>query len=199
MYHSLLAILAVAPLAAPVPKVPAKTEMYFPTKVGAKWVYVYEFKGLCGSNQEQTDEVTAVEKKGGVFWVTVRQDVHGLPNSVSQFTVSGDGVTVSGRGGRMLPDPYPWVKLPAAAGDTWEICHSEPDGKPGTRTTVYTVGTAEKVLTPAGLFTTIPVQFKKAQFGGTMWHAPGVGPVKAVIGSGGLEVTMTLKSFIPGK
>src|SRR5947209_1039179 len=76
--------------AAPVPKDRGKPALYFPTKVGTKWVYEDESGG-----NEQTYRVTEAKEKDGAIIVTVEMDLYN-PND-GRRTVK-DILSVSDKG-----------------------------------------------------------------------------------------------------
>lgn len=171
-----LALLCLPAAAAPVPKVKG-TPFYFPTTVGARWVY--ETPG----GELETAVVSAVEKDGDDLIVS-REGADGTRTAYTKMVVSPDGLRQEREftGGKLG-----WVlKANVKAGDSWDT----PEG--GKRT----VHGPEAVEVPAGKFTALRVEWE--QFGGkcTSWYAPGVGEVKRVVKRGETEtVTRALKSF----
>lgn len=183
MYRAILVLLVAAPLAAaPVPK-GAASKLYFPTAVGAKWVYVR-------GDDEEAVEVSEVEKTDGE-WVVSRKRSDGTAQEYLTMTVSAAGLTqpktTSGN-----PGPVILLKAKATAGDTWDV----PDGK---RTFIG----AEDVTVAAGTFPTLKVAFDPSGGGDriTLWYAPGIGEVKRTrtAAGGGETVVRSLKSFTPAK
>jgi hypothetical protein len=175
-----------------------KDDLYHPTAAGAKRVY----ESRSGDNSyEYTEVVTAAEKKGDAYRVSVGRESAGEVSALATVEVSARGVFRLGTAGTELPKPLPLLKLPAKPGDTWE---SDPAAaKAGVGPTVYTVGKEEEVEVPAGKFRAIPVEavreLKGRTFKSTSWYAPGVGLVKLVSSSGASERVQVLKSFTPGK
>ncbi|QEL15481.1 TapB family protein [Limnoglobus roseus] len=186
MSRALVVLFAAAPLviAAPVPK-KAEAMLYFPTAIGAKWVYERP-----DGQGEEAVEVSEVEKGDG-GWVVTRKRSDGVATAYLPVTVSAAGLTqprpTSGEGG-----PVCLVKAGAKAGDTWDV----PDGK---RTLVG----MERVTVPAGTYTAAKVSWVATADGEriTQWYAPGVGEVKKVrtAADGTETILRTLKSFTPGK
>ncbi|MFM8274984.1 MAG: hypothetical protein ACKODX_22005 [Gemmata sp.] len=165
-------------LAAPVPKGAGANAVYFPTAVGARWVYQRPDRA------DETAEVTAVEKDGDALVVS-RKGADGTATVYAKMIVSADGL----RQERELTDgKVGWVlKAGLKPGDSWEV----PDG--GTRT----VHGPELLEVPAGTFTCLRVVWKRADGTLTSWYAPGVGEVKRVEKPDGENerVLRTLKSF----
>jgi hypothetical protein len=188
-------ISAVPPVtAAPVP-VPKEEPLYFPTRVGAEWVYDddgYKYKFT----------VTKVEKKDSATLVTV--EVYQSDGKTTQHSytveVSKTGIRETLNFNRKVEPPTPLLKLPCAKGDKWE----SPFSLDGEKRADYamTVGGVEEVKVPAGTFKAIRVDKvsigvdKKTTQTITTWYAPGVGPVRIAYRSGS---TRDLISFTPGK
>jgi hypothetical protein len=166
-------------------------QLYFPTKEGATRVYANR---VGDRETELTDTVTRVEGKDGTFRVTTVLKGGAATEAVTE--VSAKGVFRVSVAGRPLPALQALLKLPAKAGDAWEV---RPAG-PGGPVFAYTVGKEEEVEVPAGKFKAVPVEMKADAFGRVQttktWYAPGVGAVK-VTGPG--ERTQVLKSFTAGK
>lgn len=174
-----LSLLGLSAVAAPVPKELKGGGVYFPTTVGAKWVY--ETPG----GELETAVVSAVEKDGDDLIVS-RAGADGTRTAYTKMVVSADGL----RQERELTDgKLGWVlKTNLKSGESWTM----PEG--GKRT----VHGPERVEVPAGKFLALRVEWE--QFGGklTSWYAPGVGEVKRVRKQGDAEtVTRVLKSFQP--
>src|SRR5688572_28750663 len=115
-------LLAVAP-AAPVPREIRNAPPYFPTKVGATWKYRFYRPAGDGPDTEYIEVVRDVTVKGGVAYVAV--------TGVDADGTAGNGNTVMAVSGRGILEgidhvsdgftPYGWLlRLPAAAGDTWD-------------------------------------------------------------------------------
>jgi hypothetical protein len=172
----LVALLAAASSAAPVPKAMKGNAIYFPTTVGARWVYETD-TGV------ETAEVSEVEKAGD-DWIVSRKGVDGTRTAYTKVVVSADGL-------RQEREPTDgklgWVlRAKLTAGDSWEL----PGG--GERT----VHGPEEVEVPAGKYQALRVVWE--QRGGTFssWYAPGVGEVKRTEKRGDTEtVRRALKSF----
>jgi hypothetical protein len=172
-----LAQFGVTAVAAPVPKAVHAVPLYFPTTVGAKWVYETP------NGQIETAVVSAVEKDGDDLIVS-REGADGTRTAYAKVIVSPDGLRQEreATGGKVG-----WVlKSTVNAGDSWDM----PEG--GTRT----VFGPEEVEVPAGKFHALRVEYE--QFGAkyTSWYAPNVGEVKRVMKRDQAEtVPRALKAF----
>ena len=175
-------------LAAPSRADEQDSKSYFPTKVGAKWVYSLDGK-------EETEAVTAVEKKSETLIVTVhRVDEFGRQSDFL-VKVSKDGLFQL-TGGPAVKHPPMWLlKLPYKAGATWETWL----GAWGFGENTMTAYRPEKLKVPAGEFEAIRVETKFPGEEGSIvakyWYAPRVGLVKKTVG----DHVRVLKSFTPGK
>jgi hypothetical protein len=165
--------------AAPVPKDAGMNAIYFPTTVGAKWVY----EDADGETEEV--EVYEVEKDGDSLVVGRRRVGETTP--YTKMIVSADGLRQprDRTGGEIG-----WIlKARAKAGESWEV----PDGK-------RTASGPEEVKVPAGTFKALKVVLETEGQTLTSWYAPGIGEVKRVIKRNGVEtVYRSLKSFAEGK
>jgi hypothetical protein len=199
MLRTLLVLLAAsAALAAPAPKAP-KAEPYFPTAKGATKV----FQTTLGDEvAEVTETVTAVDQKDGTVRVTVSRNVNTDPAGQSVTEVSEKGLSLLSTDGDTYPVPAPLLRLSARAGETWTWEREKPGGGTAVRTT-YTARGEEDVEVPAGKFRAIRIdsqlEIKSRVLTSSHWYAPGVGLVKMVSTSGGVDRTQALKSFTPGK
>jgi hypothetical protein len=111
---SALTLLAALAPAAPVPKGASKPVLYFPTTVGAKWVYDEE-------DGERVYAVTAVEKRDGSDLVTVGQvgpDGKAVPKET--WVVSDRGLSLLERDGQKRDPPPCYLKLPHQPGEAWD-------------------------------------------------------------------------------
>jgi hypothetical protein len=191
MFTALLAL----SLAAPVPKA-KEVELYFPTKEGAKRVLERKF----GTTRvDITETVTAVESKDGRYTVSVDR-VYGRHTASTVYQVSGEGICRVELGGKGS-EATPLLRLPAKAGDTWEV--KWPNECPPARST-YTVGKVETVEVAAGKFNAVRVDCE-IDFGNGQtqksaeWFAPGIGVVKSESQLSGRPITQELKEFTPAK
>lgn len=161
---------------APVPKDAGKNVVYFPTAVGAKWVYE------TAAGELESAVVSEVDKTDGGLIVS-RAGVDGTRTAYTKMIVSADGLQQAREGA----DDLGWVlKTNVKAGDSWQM----PEG--GKRT----VHGPEQVKVPAGTFTALRVVWEQNGATYTSWYAPGIGEVKRVAKRGDAEtVTRALKSF----
>jgi hypothetical protein len=170
--------------AAPLPK-KAEPPAYFPTAVGARWVF--ETSG----GHQTTEVVTAVEAKAGGQAVSVGREDGGRVLPELTVLVAADGLSLLAVGGHELKKPHRVLKVPHMDGGKWAD---------GSQTTA--VYGPERVEVPAGTYDAIRVEVERPFDGGTMqsvtWYAPGVGPVRRVLRAGGAELVEALKSFRPG-
>ncbi|AWM37875.1 hypothetical protein C1280_13285 [Gemmata obscuriglobus] len=174
--------LALPTTAAPVPKDAGKNLIYFPTVVGAKWVYEDERGG------EEAVEVSAVEKDGDELVVS-RKGVDGTSTRYTQMIVSTKGLRQPKDAFNDKPEPVWVLKCGLRAGESWET----PSGK-------RTLHEAEEVKVPAGTFKALRVVVESGTETLTSWYAPGVGEVKRTQKRcGTVTVIRSLKSFTPGK
>lgn len=162
--------------AAPVPKGAEQKPLYFPTAVGAKWVY--ETPG----GELESAVVSAVQKGDDGSLTVSRTGADGTRVAYSDVIVSAAGL----RQQRDAADRLGWVlKATAKAGDSWD----SPEGK-------RTVSGPEEVKVPAGTFNALRVDWEQSGASHTSWYAIGVGEVKRVRKLDGTEtVTRALKSF----
>ncbi|VTR94628.1 Uncharacterized protein OS=Pirellula staleyi (strain ATCC 27377 / DSM 6068 / ICPB 4128) GN=Psta_2333 PE=4 SV=1 [Gemmata massiliana] len=184
-FASLLAvvILVAATQAAPVPKhlMPKNEPLYFPTTVGTKWVYDHN------GQAEITNEITAVEEKGGGKLVTV----NGNSARPTRWHVSRAGVYIVSMGDEECKPAIPMLQLPHAPGATWTTESMHGSKLKG----LFASHGPELVEVGAGKFQAIRVEVEWVGNNKvTFWYAPDVGVVKA---AGGLR--KELKSFKPGK
>lgn len=177
--------------AAPVPKhlMRPGPELYYPTRVGTKWVYVD------ADFVEWHVVITKVELKDGEFHVTeAHTRKSSSVNRTLTMAVSHRGVFHTGCSDFAHDPPICWLQLPTKPDERWYdgdwVTQAEP----------------EEVETPAGKFRAIPVTRQTddprmpnlgiPRRSSTRWFAPGVGPVRLSIGE---RDHFILKSFTPGK
>ena len=146
---SLTAVLLALPAApaAPRTKDGDRPAAYFPTRVGAKWVY--------DDGKELVREVTAVEVKRDETIVTVSEHRPKGAVVAERVSISAAGVYRLEFHGFPL-DRYCLLKLPAKEGDKWEFDYptqrdARGSGLRGEKGTVI-VGPAENVEVPAGKY-----------------------------------------------
>lgn len=193
---AVILLTAFAASAAPAPK-GKEVELYFPVKVGTKWVLE---RATGGKASEIIETVSAVDLKDGVYRVTVERAPGGRQGA-TVYEVSAKGLSRLTFAGEPAAEPLPLLKVGVRPGDTWK---SEQKSTGGAATVTYTMGKEEEVEVPAGKFKAIRVNSTVEQKGSvtqnSYWYAVGVGAVKLVtISSKGSEVTTVMKSFTPGK
>jgi hypothetical protein len=176
--------------AAPVPKDrPAdKDVLYFPTKVGAKWVYE--------GNEGRTEVVTAVEQKPKeeVWVVTVdRVNKDGkVINEERKWEVSKQGLRLVGTWltRDREPKPHTFLKLPHRAGEKWAF-------NPDLDEFQCVALEKQRVKVPAGEFDAVGIEIQLGRKESiTWWFAPDVGMVRM---GDEKKPSCVLKSFTPGK
>jgi hypothetical protein len=166
-------------LAAPVPKGVKPTVLYFPTAVGAKWVY---------ERPGRPDEIVVVSKveKDGDSLIVSREGIEGTAMAYAPVIVSAEGLR---QAREQANGQVGWVlKSKLKSGDSWDV----PDG--GKRT-VYG---PEDVTVPAGKFKALRIEWKPDGATRVSWYVPGIGEVKRVEKFNGQEIVRrSLKSFTP--
>ncbi|MDB5309026.1 MAG: hypothetical protein JWO38_3228 [Gemmataceae bacterium] len=183
--------LSVAP-AAPAPPDTPEAVLYFPTKVGGKWVY-------WDGTREVTKLVSKVEKRDEEKVVTVVELMAGgrkVP--AEKVTVSETGLSRVELGMCKFEAPLRLVKVPHKPGDRWEIRTSYSPGTAEKGTA--TVHELEDLKVPAGTYKTVRMVYEFVHEGkpqrSTIWFAPGVGLVKLEDSD---DTRQVLKSFTPGR
>jgi hypothetical protein len=180
---ALTALLTVAH-AVPVPEgATLKGPVYFPTKVGAKWVY----------DEDGTEKIFAVVKvEEGRLWKTVYTE-RCLPDGNVRYQtmrVSPYGLVQLREWENEWSPPIQLLKLPPGPDTKWFPISEDP----------WTVHGPERVKVPAGTYDAVRVDVLGRSNGPremcSCWYAPGVGLVKATIGE---QTVKVLKSFEPGK
>lgn len=194
MYQSATIALLVLTGSCPLPAAPvapvseSSAKLYFPTTVGTKWVYDRNGK-------EETETITAVEKKAGAYIVTV-EGIDYLKGTIkNEFVVSRDSLTQTKHISWVGHPPALLLKLSGKDGETWQ---TELGGWSNGKNTVKRCG-SDTIEVPAGKYATTrvettffhPTGLIRAQY----WYAPGVGLVKETYG----DSVRKLKSFTPGK
>jgi hypothetical protein len=186
----LLAVVLVPTPTSPAPRLkePPRPPVYYPTQVGAEWVYRQ-------GDREWAETITDSIRQGGTTVVTIAElGPNGELVPAERIAVSERGLFwVEGIQTRLTPDvPSCLLDLTLPPGGTWT---------PAGDSSRHTVRRPERVDVPAGRFEAVPVEVEVAYRDGpatdTYWYAPGVGLVKAVYGRG--PGPRVLKSFTPGK
>lgn len=167
-----LFVLTLSAIAAPVPKAIKAIPDFYPSTVGTKWVYTNED----GTN-EHSREVTVSSTKDGVtdFTVTWKEDGS---TQIWELRKDATGVFRTKQDGSEFNPPHKLLEPKMAAGDEWTSEYTFGGG--GKYKYTRKVGKAEKVKTPAGEFTAVPLVSGNARANGdetTLWYAEGVGLV----------------------
>jgi hypothetical protein len=185
------ALLAAVP-AAPVPKnSPRNSPLYFPTKVGATWIYD------CGGTEYKRTVTQVRPEAGGAIVVTVENVPRAEDEPAEVVEVSGAGLVRLVDGSCSLDPVWPIFKHPPKIGETWTWQSVE-----GQFQLVFTHTTRkpERVCVPAGSFWAVPVEEAVVVWDSrqvtTCWYAPGVGLVREDYDG---DTVMVLKTFTPGK
>lgn len=189
--------------AAPIPQ-GADTPLYFPTRTGSKWVYIYPGPSELTEAVTEAKDVSEVDgpadKKTAisVTWDYGEKDGARLSERV---VVSSRGLFVMENGIHRFKPPVQWVKANAKAGESWNVdslaIWKNPDvvGAYQIKGTITFVGT-EKVKVPAGEFTALRMEAKGALgWKETRWYVAGVGIVKWINNARTIE----LKAFTLGR
>ena len=194
----LLAALLLPLPALAAPGVKDKPVYYYPTAEGDKRVYESQ---VGKTTLEITEVVTKVEPKGDGLRVTLGRVIDGTTRPQGPVDVSARGVFRTA-GSKHDGEPFPLVKLPVKAGDTWSQTLELPTGRDSMKVT-YTVVGEEDVEVPAGKFKAVRIDQVGVAAAGTIkgssWHAPGIGLIKETSESPVINRSRALKSFTPGK
>jgi hypothetical protein len=188
----LLSLLAVGTLAEPAPRLEAKVKpvLYFPIKVGTKWVYQQ-------GEHEWTQVVSEVDSGDGMTIVTVSElGIANKPVPQDRIGVSASGLFwIENIRFKLKPDsPSCFLNLTLASGESWTSSGSKTDPRK--------LREQEWIEVPAGRFKALPVEWEHvAGTGETVrdifWYAPGIGLVKSQQATE--EKPRVLKSFTPAK
>ena len=205
----LAALAGASTTAAPVPVhlMPKEPPLYFPTRVGAKWVYQYGEEGRHGVFGEilLTLSVTAVERTDrGVFVTVTRHEPNGESFLDQKVLVTREGLEyVAGDQGEPV-SPRCVLKIPCVVGEKWKSDRSTEDF---VRKWEYTALGTEEVKVPAGKFTAVGVRTRCVSgrrgdwplIGSSAddWYAPGVGVVRVQYNPCFTPSSLLLKSFTP--
>jgi hypothetical protein len=168
----------------------ADLPVYYPTRVGTKWVYLR-------GGVEETRVVTRAEARAGEKVVTV-EDVRKEGNKPYQtVSVRPDGLFLVSESGEAYDPPWQVLKLPFKAGEVWETT---------TRRTTLRIASKkttdgeERLKVPAGEFATLRIKSEwssgvgRAPTRSSYWYAAGVGLVQIDD-----PPHLVLKSFTPGE
>ena len=179
--------------------------LYFPTWVGAKWVYEDGTKGVFG-DINWTFSVTAVEETDAGALVTIAEHRSDGKTSLHQKVLVTPAGLADVGDSRCRPASPQWMlKIPCEVEAKWEVDYSSEDFKHTGHCDV--LGT-EEVEVPAGKFTAVRVRSTRVSgprgggpFAGIErtcdeWYAPRVGIVKREYLRLG-QAPYVLKSFTP--
>jgi hypothetical protein len=186
-----VAVALAASLAAPAPRLkdPPVTS-YFPTTVGARWVYETE-------SGEETEVVTKVTKDGSATVVSVGLVRPGGEVTPTQtVAVRSDGLFLLTESGHAYNPPVCLLKLPVKPGGRWEDVTTRRDI--GKLRFVQEVKETKELVTPGGTYEAVRIESTLTLGDGpsktadNYWYAPGVGLIQ-------IDKNRTLKSFEQGK
>jgi hypothetical protein len=163
---------------------------YYPLEVGLVWSYR-------GGEHNRTVRVARHEVLDGTpcARVETRQDDEVV--ATEHVFTRADGVYGLSRDGKKLSRPLLLLKLPPAAGSTWQETFLI-DGR--RRQATYRIGKAETVEVPLGRYEAVPLQGEILEGGArvtafTYWFARDVGMVKQAFKSPGQTVTYELEKM----
>ncbi|QDU20565.1 hypothetical protein ETAA1_25200 [Urbifossiella limnaea] len=196
----LVLVTADAP-AAPVAPPPREVAHYFPTTVGARWVYVLSREGERDIESEL--EVTAVRnRRDGARAVTTYHKYGAGYVPYQMLNVSARGVGVVAAIGGDFGEPFWLLRTPAEAGKKWDVV-LDIVGVGVVRTAKATAHGPEWVEVPAGKYRAVRVEmdltFRDERRVTTTWYAAGIGMVKEKVEEVNGTTVEVLKSFTPGK
>jgi hypothetical protein len=171
---------------------------YYPLAKGTKWEY-----RLSADDKEYAIacEIVETEIKDGK---TLARMEARLPNAVTlgeELSTDAKGVYRNAILGAKLAQPFPIIKYPVKARDTWKdkIRLGEFEGTAA----IVVKDIAAVIEVPAGKFTTLAiesiVEINGEKVVACIWYANGVGIVKQETTCGSKMLTMELKKFSPSK
>jgi hypothetical protein len=211
MTPTLPILLALVLRQATVPPAPDQEAVYFPTEVGATWLYEED---IGGTKREKRYQVVSVDKQSDGLVISVATAKPGGVTALrDRWLVSNKGLTRLQIAGIKLDSPVCVLRLPHKAGENWKVRISGSEqltrdahgnqivGSITRETGNVTQVAVEEVVVPAGKYRAIRVEMITSPAGGkesrrTSWFAPGVGEVKLTVDGSDFRV---LKSFTPGK
>jgi hypothetical protein len=187
------------PLRNPPPQ-PKKAPLYYPTTVGATWVY----------DDDTTEVVTAVERHKDWYLVSVSKRNKWGEFPYGKMFVSGSGLEWFPGNDKPSGDGLLTLKLPCQPGEQWQIIRERWDCP------TVTAHETERVEVPAGSFEAIRIEYTTWSVIGSRplrrepeldqpnswysrdsyWYAQNVGMIKW---ASSRHVGHVLKSFTPGK
>src|SRR5262245_46882464 len=150
-----LTLWAAPGFAAPRLKDSPRPPSYFPTTVGARWVY--EMRG----GGQFVEVVTDVAEKDGATVVSVGYEAaggKGLPSHA--IARRKDGLHMTDEGGTTCGPPICLLRFPIRDGDKWETRSARPDiGRVFDKREAVQI---EEVETPAGKFQAVRIELQSA-------------------------------------
>lgn len=181
----------------------ALAQDYFPLAEGHTWTYQVTGRG---NTEETVKKVSGKEKVGDRDCFVIEDS--GFAGDMQKMIMAADkeGVWVR-RMRRELKDPWLWLKLPLAKGNTWSSTIASPNSD-RVATLEFAAGDEEEIKVPAGTYkarrVTMKGSEKKASIEVVMWFAPDVGEVRRslkIIDGGKVEdeSTYQLLKFEKGK
>jgi hypothetical protein len=198
---ALTLLAAVAP-AAPVPK-DDKPVPYFPTKLGARWVYVRDDHDGSPPSEDARVVIRVVRDRETYAVSVGMEDSNG--------TVGGEYERVFVHPGGLSRECRPVkatnpeqaeciLKLLHRLGTTWETTHTDAGGR---STRAHFSRGPEDVEVPAGKYRALRVDAVDGSGDDAVrwswWFAPHIGPVKWTYKHRKNDIVMALKTFTPGK
>lgn len=158
----------------------AAVQDYYPLGEGYTWTY------QAAGNPDLSESVKKVSgrEKVGDHDCFVVEDT-GMGGDMQKMIMSADkdGLWVR-RMRREVKDPWLWLKLPLAKGNTWSSTLASPESD-RTATLDFSAGDEEAVTVPAGSYkarrVTMTGAEKKTGIEIVMWFAPDVGEVKRTV------------------
>jgi hypothetical protein len=153
-----------------------------------------------------TAKVMKHEKKGEQMTARVETFVNGQSVMSENLAVTSEGIIRVAAADVIASKPTVVLKLPPKAGDKWKIDAmvgpEKLEGELGTDAVDEAVKVAAgdfKAAKVSGKFTTTIPSGEKQEITLTTWYADGTGPVKIIIKTQGVEVTLDLNKYTAGK
>jgi hypothetical protein len=172
---------------------------FYPLKMGAEWEYV-------ANGMTFTAKVVKHEKKGEYMTARIETYVNGQSVMSENLTATKDAVLRIAAADVVASKPTTVIKLPPKAGEKWDIDAEVGPEKLAGKLQCDAID--EKVTVKAGeftaakvsgTFTTTAASGEKQEITLTTWYADGTGPVKIIIKTQGVEVTLDLQKYTAGK
>jgi len=177
-------------------KKPAAAANYFPLEVGNQWTYAIN---AGGKSVTAVARVAKLDVINGISMARFETSVNGTVASTEHLVQNADGIFRHRFNGQEVDPPLCLLKYPAKAGLKWKG-----EFKVGKEDAKYQVETGtENVEVPAGKFdairAAIETQSKGQDVATSYWFAQNVGFVKQTATLGGLDISIELEKFEPGK